>query len=174
MSITIDLFKAGIIMFQKGIIRIKKHINFFKGTETQAFFEDMEKGNIKVSYKLQNVDLIPKKTKGKVKDLLSKVDEKNKLNEVAKELEIGNILDNDIDAIGAASDVAIEVDVFTVVPVDVVADYYIDAIGAVDVTVIADADIAVDDAVAYDVYVIDDMLLMTLLTCRCSYCCCCC
>ncbi|MBU89912.1 ribosome biogenesis/translation initiation ATPase RLI, partial [Candidatus Woesearchaeota archaeon] len=74
----------------------KEIIDFFKGTETQLFFEKVEKGDIKVSYKPQHVDLIPKAKKGKVKDLLKKVDEKGKLDEVAKELEISNILDNDI------------------------------------------------------------------------------
>ncbi len=77
----------------------KEIINFFKGTETQLFFEKVEKGEIKVSYKPQHVDLIPKAKKGKVKDLLKKIDEKGKLEEVAKELEIEDILDNDISKI---------------------------------------------------------------------------
>jgi len=77
----------------------KEIIDFFKGSETQAFFEKVEKKEIKVSYKPQHVDFIPKKTKGKVKDLLKKVDEKGKLEEVAKELEIFDILDNNIEKI---------------------------------------------------------------------------
>src|SRR3989344_3329208 len=52
-------------------------ISFFKGTEAQGFFEKLKKGEIKVAYKPQQVDLIPKTTKGKVIDLLKKVDEKN-------------------------------------------------------------------------------------------------
>lgn len=71
-------------------------IDFFKGTEVQLFFEKVKKGDIKISYKPQNVELIPKAQKGKVRELLKKVDEKKKLNEIAKELEIENILDNDI------------------------------------------------------------------------------
>ena len=74
----------------------KEIIDFFKGTETQKFFEKMEDGKIKVSYKPQHVDMIPKKAKGKVKSLLKKVDEKKKLEEVSRELGIDNILDNDI------------------------------------------------------------------------------
>ncbi len=77
----------------------KEIIDFFKGTETQMFFEKMKKGDIKVSYKLQHVDLIPKAKKGKVIDLLKKIDEKNKLKEIAKELEIEGILENKIDEI---------------------------------------------------------------------------
>ncbi|MFH0867874.1 MAG: ribosome biogenesis/translation initiation ATPase RLI [Candidatus Woesearchaeota archaeon] len=77
----------------------KEMINFFKGTEVQLFFEKMEKGSIKVSYKPQHVDLIPKSKKGNVKELLKKVDEDNKLEKVAKELEIEEVLDNEIDKI---------------------------------------------------------------------------
>ena len=77
----------------------KEIINFFKGTETQKFFENVEKGSVKVSYKPQHVDMIPKAKKGRVINLLKKIDEKNKLDEIAKELEIDGILDNNIDEI---------------------------------------------------------------------------
>ena len=74
-------------------------IQYFKGTESQIFFEKLKKGEIKISYKPQQVDLIPKTTKGKVKDLLKKVDEKNEFDKVVKELALNNILDNDISTI---------------------------------------------------------------------------
>ncbi|MBD3164830.1 ribosome biogenesis/translation initiation ATPase RLI [Candidatus Woesearchaeota archaeon] len=71
-------------------------IEFFKGSEAQNFFEKLKNSEIKVSYKPQQVDLIPKNSMGKVKDLLAKVDEKGELDNIAKELEIGKILDSDI------------------------------------------------------------------------------
>jgi ATP-binding cassette, sub-family E, member 1 len=71
-------------------------IKYFKGTEAQGFFEKYNKGEVKVSYKPQQVELIPKQFKGKVLDLLQKSDEKGKLHEVAKFLEIETILDHDI------------------------------------------------------------------------------
>jgi ATP-binding cassette, sub-family E, member 1 len=74
-------------------------VEYFKGTEAQLFFEKIKDGKIKVSYKPQQVDLIPKTQKGKVKDLLKKVDEKGELDKIAKELSIENILDNDISKI---------------------------------------------------------------------------
>ena len=73
----------------------KELIEYFKGTEAQSFFEKLQAGKIKVSYKPQQVDLIPKAKKGKVRDLLKKVDEKQ-LDKIAEQLEITNILDNDI------------------------------------------------------------------------------
>jgi len=74
-------------------------ISFFKGTEAQGFFEKVKKGEIKVAYKPQQVDLIPKTTKGKVIDLLKKVDEKNELKKISTELQLSEILNNDISEI---------------------------------------------------------------------------
>lgn len=74
----------------------KKIFEFFRGTETQTFLEDLYKNNLKFALKSQYVDLIPKMFKGKVIDLLKKVDERNELKEVAEKLEITNILDRDI------------------------------------------------------------------------------
>ncbi|MFH0936410.1 MAG: ribosome biogenesis/translation initiation ATPase RLI, partial [Candidatus Woesearchaeota archaeon] len=72
-------------------------IKFFKGTEAQNFFEKLKNNEIVVSYKPQKVDDIPLKYKGKVTNLLKKVDEKNKLNEIVKILQIDNILNNNIE-----------------------------------------------------------------------------
>ena len=74
-------------------------IEYFKGTEAQIFFEKIKNKEIKISYKPQEVDLIPKKFKGKVRDLLKKVDEKKELENISKQLEIEKILDNDISKI---------------------------------------------------------------------------
>lgn len=71
-------------------------IRFFKGTEAQIFFEKVKSGGIRISYKPQHVDRIPQMYDGTVRDLLSKVDEKGKLEEVASELNIGLILDSNI------------------------------------------------------------------------------
>ncbi|MBW3010670.1 ribosome biogenesis/translation initiation ATPase RLI [Candidatus Woesearchaeota archaeon] len=71
-------------------------IDYFKGTEAQNFFEKVKAGKIKIAYKPQAVDQIPKVTKGKVRDLLKKVDEKNQMSEIAEKLEITNILNHDL------------------------------------------------------------------------------
>ncbi len=47
-------------------------IEKFKGTELQAYLETLARKELKVGYKPQHVDLIPKMWKGKVKDLLEK------------------------------------------------------------------------------------------------------
>jgi ATP-binding cassette subfamily E protein 1 len=71
-------------------------IEYFKGTEAQLFFEKIRDGKIQISYKPQAVDLIPQAHKGKVRELLEKVDEKNQLDEIAEKLEIKKILDNEV------------------------------------------------------------------------------
>lgn len=84
---------------EKKKVDYKELIEFFKGTEAQKFFEKVRDKEIRISYKLQQVDLIPKLRKGKVRALLKKVDEKKQLEKIAKELEIYNILDNDVSKI---------------------------------------------------------------------------
>jgi len=74
-------------------------IDFFKGKEAQGFFEKIRDNEIKVAYKPQQVDLIPKTTKGKVIDLLKKVDESNNLKKITEELELKEILNSNIQEI---------------------------------------------------------------------------
>jgi ATP-binding cassette subfamily E protein 1 len=71
-------------------------INYFKGTEAQLFFEKRKKGEIKVAYKLQAVDMIPKSTNGTVRDLLKKVDEKGIFDDITEKLSLKDFLDNEI------------------------------------------------------------------------------
>src|SRR3989338_2083119 len=71
-------------------------ISFFKGSEAQAYLERLKNKTIKVSYKPQQVDLIPKAAKGTVKKVLEKVDEKGELAEITTLLELTPILENDI------------------------------------------------------------------------------
>ncbi|MBT4651248.1 ribosome biogenesis/translation initiation ATPase RLI [Candidatus Woesearchaeota archaeon] len=79
--------------------KFKEIIAHFKGTETQKFLEKLEKKEIKLSYKPQQVDLIPKQFKGTVKELLSKVNETDNLTEVVQQLNLSNFLDTEISKI---------------------------------------------------------------------------
>ena len=74
----------------------KDLIEYFKGTEAQAFFEKRAKGDITISYKPQQVDLIPRMQKGTVRELLSKVDDKGTLDQAAELLSLTPILESDI------------------------------------------------------------------------------
>jgi ATP-binding cassette, sub-family E, member 1 len=74
-------------------------IKHFKGTEAQIFFEKLKKKEIILSYKPQQVESIPKVHKGTVRELLQKVDQKNKIDDITKELSLTRVLDNDINKI---------------------------------------------------------------------------
>lgn len=74
----------------------KELIEYFKGTESQKFIEDLRDGKIKISYKPQQVDLLSKTVKGTIKELLKKVDEKNQFDQIIQKLELTKVLDNDI------------------------------------------------------------------------------
>ncbi|MBU0756568.1 MAG: ribosome biogenesis/translation initiation ATPase RLI [Nanoarchaeota archaeon] len=74
-------------------------IEYFKGTEAQLFFQKIKNDEIKVAYKPQHVDQIPKQFSGNVGDLLKKVDEKGIIDEVCKKLELDKIIDTDINKI---------------------------------------------------------------------------
>ena len=71
-------------------------VRFFKGKEAQGYFEAVRDGKIKVAYKPQHVELIPQTMKGKVRELLRKVDERKKFDEIVKELELEDVLERDI------------------------------------------------------------------------------
>jgi len=74
-------------------------IKKFRGTEAQNYFQKLKDKKIKISYKPQKVDDIPKKYKGKVLNLLKKVDEKNKLKEFAEALGLTKILNHNVETL---------------------------------------------------------------------------
>jgi len=80
-------------------ISTEELIKLFRGTELQSYLENLKKGEVKISYKPQRVDQIPKFHKGTVRQLLEKADEKKKLDEVAELLGIKEILSRRIDQI---------------------------------------------------------------------------
>src|SRR3989344_2557768 len=77
----------------------KEVIAYFKGTETQRFMEKLHQNEISLSYKPQQVDLIPKQFSGTVRELLAKTDVRNQLSAIAEQLHLTPVLDNDISTI---------------------------------------------------------------------------
>jgi len=63
-------------------------IRHFRGSTLQDYFQKMNEGELRVSYKPQYVDKIPKVVSGKVGELLEKVDERGKLDKIAAKLEL--------------------------------------------------------------------------------------
>ncbi len=71
-------------------------LEYFSGTQFYDYFKELYNGKIKAVHKPQYVDYLPKVVKGKVKQLLEKVDERNMLGEIATKLELENTLKRDI------------------------------------------------------------------------------
>jgi ATP-binding cassette subfamily E protein 1 len=71
-------------------------VTFFKGTEAQAFFEKMRDGKIKVAYKPQTIDFIPKQFSGTVRELLKKADQRGIFDRMVEALDLKKFLDSDI------------------------------------------------------------------------------
>ena len=74
-----------------------KVIEYYKGSALQNYFKSLSEGEIKTILKPQMVDQLPKVVKGKVKDLLSNVDERGKFDYVCKELDLENVLNRDME-----------------------------------------------------------------------------
>lgn len=63
-------------------------IRHFRGSTLQEYFQKMADGKLRVSNKPQYVDKIPKVVSGNVGELLEKVDERRKLDQIAEQLEL--------------------------------------------------------------------------------------
>jgi ATP-binding cassette subfamily E protein 1 len=71
-------------------------IQRFRGSELQAYLEMMSRKGVKVGYKPQHVDLIPKMWKGKVKEVLVKADHDGRLRSVVDSLGISGMLEKNV------------------------------------------------------------------------------
>ncbi len=68
-------------------------IDHFRGTSLKDYFSSLYSGDLKVAMKPQYVDSIPRAFSGVARDLISKVDERGIMNELAVELGLKNALD---------------------------------------------------------------------------------
>ena len=71
-------------------------IEHYKGSALQNYFKALANKEIKAVHKPQMVDQLPKVVKGNVKNLLTQVNERDKLDEVVEDLDLKNVLDRDI------------------------------------------------------------------------------
>jgi ATP-binding cassette subfamily E protein 1 len=66
-------------------------IQHFRGSTLQEYFQKLSEGNMKVVHKPQYVDRISRVVSGKVGELLENVDERNKLGQLTKKLQLETI-----------------------------------------------------------------------------------
>jgi len=80
-------------------INLSEMIKMFRGTELQNYLERLENEKIKISYKPQRVDQIPKAFKGKVSKLLENVDERKILNDLLKTFQLEGVMERKINEV---------------------------------------------------------------------------
>lgn len=81
----------------KGKITWDDILEYYAGTTLHDYLEGVSQKRVKTSQKPQYVDMIPRKFKGKVSELLSKTDERGTLSGLIKKLDISGIMDRKID-----------------------------------------------------------------------------
>ncbi len=88
--------KMNLGRFGEDVPEWKEIINFYKGSELQQYFTELQEGKGKIVHKPQNITTIPKFVSGKVNDLLKKNDAEDKLEQISDDLNLTKILDRDI------------------------------------------------------------------------------
>ncbi|MEM4289984.1 MAG: ribosome biogenesis/translation initiation ATPase RLI [Nitrososphaerota archaeon] len=71
----------------------------FRGTLIQDYFKRMSAAQLRISYKPQNITLIPKAVRGKVGELLAKVAGSKPIEDVVERLELKHLLDREVSAL---------------------------------------------------------------------------
>ena len=74
-------------------------IQFYRGSTLQDYFQALSQGKLRVVHKPQYVSRLPLVAKGKLGDLLRKVDEKNDFDHVVEELELERLLDRTMEVL---------------------------------------------------------------------------
>ncbi|HIE18146.1 TPA: ribosome biogenesis/translation initiation ATPase RLI [Candidatus Bathyarchaeota archaeon] len=72
---------------------------YFRGSTLQLYFKKMSEGSLKAVHKPQYVDMIPKVTKGKVGEILSRIDERGRLDEISRMLDLDAVWTREIDVL---------------------------------------------------------------------------
>jgi len=66
-------------------------VGFFRGSELQPYFEKLFGGELRAVHKIQAVDKIPKYVKGRVGELLERIDERGVLKELREDLGLDKV-----------------------------------------------------------------------------------
>jgi ATP-binding cassette subfamily E protein 1 len=71
-------------------------ITRFRGSELQGYFKLVSEGKVRVVHKVQHVDVVPRRIRGTVGELLLKVDERGVARELAEYLELTKVWNRDV------------------------------------------------------------------------------
>ncbi len=71
-------------------------IRRFRGSELQVYFQKLANGELRTAHKIQYVDLVPRRIRGTVGQLLERADERGVARDLARELGLDRVWDRDI------------------------------------------------------------------------------
>ncbi len=77
-------------------VPMEEIMEMFRGSELQNYFTKLQKNGVRVAYKPQSIDEIPRMWKGKVSGLLGKMGNEKRLGELKAILSIRGMLDKDV------------------------------------------------------------------------------
>lgn len=77
-------------------VPLSETLELFRGSELQKYLTDLEKGDVKVAYKPQNIDEIPRMWSGKVSALFARLGTAQRLSEIKRDLRIEGMMDKDV------------------------------------------------------------------------------
>ncbi|MEM2773743.1 MAG: ribosome biogenesis/translation initiation ATPase RLI [Nitrososphaerota archaeon] len=77
-------------------VDLKEVARYFRGSLLQEYLTLLSQGNLRISYKPQYIDKIPKIISGRVREILEKILTKDKFTKIVELFELSHLLDRDI------------------------------------------------------------------------------
>ena len=68
----------------------------FRGSELQSYFKKLVDGKLRVAHKIQYVEIVPRKVRGTVRELLKRADETGEALDLAREVGLDKVMDRDV------------------------------------------------------------------------------
>lgn len=68
----------------------------FRGSELQSYFKKLVDGKLRVAHKIQYVEVVPRRVKGTVRELLKRADETGEALELAREVGLDKVMERDV------------------------------------------------------------------------------
>lgn len=79
--------------------RLEDVARFFRGSLLQEYLTSLAEGRLKISYKPQYIDKIPRVVKGKVGEILSRIASPERFKKIIELFELSHLLDRDVDVL---------------------------------------------------------------------------
>ncbi|RLI39572.1 ribosome biogenesis/translation initiation ATPase RLI, partial [Candidatus Bathyarchaeota archaeon] len=83
----------------EGQPNLEEVARYFRGSLLQEYLTELADGSLKISYKPQYIDKIPKVVKGKVGEILARIAAPGKLEKIVELFELGHLMDREVEVL---------------------------------------------------------------------------